>query len=284
MKLLCITLFSLNILFVIVQGTFTALPVQLSHLSPSSSVTPPSNVVPTASPLTIICYRVLDTKNRTCVNVCLDAFNITTNFVSTNRILIVTTKPSRTIGTVKVTGSCSSPNPNGTYNESHIELSWDSFTLTLNFSSNIKKISSRNVNSDINQWYLSSVTFKNGTYVYKNNSATIVTIGATIGQSYKCDKTFLFHMVHTTLATNVTTFSTLSLTNYTIQPFASPEEPFKFINTINCVADDNNLLAYIPIIVGCALAGLVLLVLVANVIGTCSKRKLMIFIDKLNCT
>ena len=121
----------------------------------------------------------------------------------------------------------------------------------------------------MNQWYLSFVTFTNGTKVYKNNSATIATFGAAFGQSYKCDKTLLLS------ATNVAlpdTIAAVSLTNYTIQPFASPVETFKFGDTINCVTADN-LPAYIPIIVGCALAGLVLLVLVAYVIGRCFKKK-----------
>lgn len=269
MKLLFVTLLLLQILSVIGQGNITVVPVPSSSVAPSSSVTPS----PTPSPLTVFCYSVVDTKNRTCVSVCLDAFNVTTTFnASTKHPLKVAAKPARTIGAVKVTGACSSTSPGGTYNESQISLSWGTFNLTFYFSSNIKKIPNRSVNANINQWYLSFVLFTNGTDTFRNETAKSATIGATIGKSYKCDETLSLHMVNATNVTHLDTIATVYLTNYTVQAFASPEKPFNFGATLNC-ATTATLPAYIPIIVGCALAGLVLLVLVAYVIGRCFKRK-----------
>ena len=228
-------------------------------MAPSSSVTPS----PTPSPLTVFCYSVVDTKKQNLcerVSRCFQRYNFTFN-ASTKHPLKVAAKPARTIGAVKVTGACSSTSPGGTYNESQISLSWGTFNLTFYFSSNIKKIPNRSVNANINQWYLSFVLFTNGTDTFRNETAKSATIGATIGKSYKCDETLSLHMVNATNVTHLDTIATVYLTNYTVQAFASPEKPFNFGATLNC-ATTATLPAYIPIIVGCALAGLVLLVLV----------------------
>uniref|UniRef100_A0A8C5RRR8 Lysosome-associated membrane glycoprotein 1 n=1 Tax=Laticauda laticaudata TaxID=8630 RepID=A0A8C5RRR8_LATLA len=137
----------------------------------------------------------------------------------------------------------------------------DNMTVTLNLTSGSTIISlSFAQNSSIEKYFLhgilvsadlpSEATEKNISVV--NNSLSA--LKATIGKSYKC------------VAEEIIQVSDkASLNMYNVQVQAFKIAGFKFGAVEECQLDENNML--IPIVVGAALAGLVLIVLIAYLIG-----------------
>ncbi|WP_411025192.1 EGFR-like transmembrane domain-containing protein, partial [Salmonella sp. s54836] len=82
----------------------------------------------------------------------------------------------------------------------------------------------------------------------------------------------------TTSAKKPTSHFTFSMKNYFIQPFNVSGNSFG--NELNCAS--SGMPSYIPVIVGAILAGLVVLVLIAYVIGRFRSRKREQTYERLN--
>ena len=249
--------------------TMTPFPIASSSY-PSSSVSPPATQTvpsPTLSPSLPACHQKVDALNRTCVKICIYQTNVTT---STNATIKWTTKLIKArSGAVSVDGSCPATHKDGLFNESAISLKWSEagheYNLSFSFRFNLKQ-NGKGLNSAVNAWYLSAVRFLNGSATYATDTSKNDTISATSAKAYFCPRELSLNL-SATPATKGDTYATLHFANYTIQAFAFNDTKYEFGDTINCVS--TALPSYIPIIVGCALAGLVLLVLVVYIIARC---------------
>ncbi|XP_063046898.1 lysosome-associated membrane glycoprotein 2 isoform X2 [Engraulis encrasicolus] len=139
----------------------------------------------------------------------------------------------------KVTGGCGKEG-----NSSTLELETDEVTMTFTFA------------NASNKFHLSAfnVIVKTPSGEFKDGNDTLSLWLASLGSSYMCRKE------QDDMISNAVTLHTFDLQ---VQPFAVEED--KFSTAHECAMDDTSIL--IPIIVGAALAGLILIVVIAYLIG-----------------
>ena len=257
------------------SGNFTVFPLLSSSFSTTVTPTPSHTPTPTPTPTHSDCFQVNDTNGKACLKMLIYTMNITTFNTTTKKLSTATALPLNVSSGILVYGSCPMTLPGGDFNVSSLVLKWSdnkvNYSLSFSFRFNLK--AKKGINSDLNEWYLSAVNYTNGTYSYSIDTSKNATIDATSGKSYFCANELSLNMTPATPTTSATkdTFAILYFSNYTVQAFDLGKTKYNFGDTINCVAAA--LPSYIPIIVGCSLAGLVLLVLVVYVIGRCYKGK-----------
>ncbi|XP_004545812.3 lysosome-associated membrane glycoprotein 2 isoform X3 [Maylandia zebra] len=136
-----------------------------------------------------------------------------------------------------VSGSCG-------VNSSELTLASKKMTIRFTFTNDTKKFRLHDLNI--------SVSTSSGNFSVENSSLNLWE--ASIGSSYMCNKEQTFNI---TDALSIHTFS------LHVQPFGVNKGVFSTAH--ECSVDDPNIL--VPIIVGAALAGLILIVVIAYVIG-----------------
>ncbi|KAM9850031.1 lysosome-associated membrane glycoprotein 2 isoform 2-T2 [Aulostomus maculatus] len=137
-----------------------------------------------------------------------------------------------------VSGSCAA-------NSSELVLVSNTMTITFSFVNDSKKFRLRALNVTANT--SSGVAFSEA-------NSTLNLWEAAVGSSYMCNKEQSF---------NITSLLTLHTFSLQVQPFGVKKGVFSTAH--ECSLDDSSIL--IPIIVGAALAGLILIVVIAYVIG-----------------
>ncbi|XP_030636534.1 lysosome-associated membrane glycoprotein 1a [Chanos chanos] len=165
--------------------------------------------------------------------------NITHSSKSQNKTVstVVNLHPNRT----SFSGSCGPTSSTLLLTENGTILS---FTFTLNSTTNKYHLSAVNV----------SASWPDMTAPFSASNSTLDYLRGTLGRSYMCSATQTYAIVNT--------FS-LNTVGVRVQPFGVRENQFGTAD--ECPVDQDNML--IPIIVGAALAGLVLIVLIAYLIG-----------------
>lgn len=168
----------------------------------------------------------------------------------------------------KVTGSCSELKKNDS--ASFLELSCDGgLTFTMKFHGG-------------NKWYLkqlivdidntkkhfnSSITKFSASHMFNMTSINGELYQASTNSSYQCDTEEKFPLINTN--SKVTSYNiTVDMKHIQIQPFIVNDGKFK--TPVKCPASntpDNGSNSIVPIAVGCALAGLIVIVLIAYLIG-----------------
>lgn len=188
-------------------------------------------------------YNVTTSNNTVCLLASMGLqLNISYNSTSQNKTLqeVMNIRPNETLAS----GSCDS-------DRAVLELKTDANKTVLTF------VFTQNTTS--NSYHLSEVSLmtsvldlKKGNFSAKNSSLDF--LQGTLGYSYMCR-----------LEQTLTVSQNLSINTFQVQlqPFGVSGD--KFGAAVECQLDEDNLL--IPIIVGAALAGLVLIVLLAYLIG-----------------
>ena len=261
------------------DGNFTRVPFPLSSsimttIVPSTATQSHTTLIPTPthSPIPILqpdkpCYQVntTNTSNIACVKMCLSHLNVT--FGNTIAVLV----PSKTIEMRKVSGMCPPDKVANVYKVSSMTIDWSdntgNYNLTIQFRLNLDAAKDTFYKTK-DEWYISAVSFSNGTKNFFSDFTHNATFGANKDQSYTCVSPLTLRL--NTNNSNDTS-ATLKMSDYTIRAFGTFGTKNSFGSEANCVNSET--FQYIPIIVGCALAGLVLLVLVAYVIGRCYTQK-----------
>ncbi|XP_071395646.1 lysosome-associated membrane glycoprotein 2 isoform X2 [Centroberyx affinis] len=214
-----------------VTSTTTAVPATNSTPTtsvPTTTPTPtPSLPIPTTGE-----YKVKAEDNSTA---CLLAnFGLRIGFKQGEKYQEMNFEPNGT----KVSGSCGP-------NSSELVLSSNTITIMLSFTSEAKKFHLHALNVTTNP--SSGVVFTDA-----NNNLTLWE--AAVGSSYMCNKKQNY---------NISSLLTLYTFDLRVQPFGVNKGNFSTAH--ECSMDDTSIL--IPIIVGAALAGLILIVVIAYVIG-----------------
>ena len=246
---------------IIVPTYTTLIPTPKTTIMPlHTTLIPIPTPTPTSTPpppngQTCFQWNIANTV-KPCVKVCVSTLNVTVT-KGGKPVTTVLVGKNPTAQQIRVSGMCSTQMPNG-YNISSITFDWSDlsrkYSLTFTFRLNLK-LANGIKHSAVNEWFISGVSLTDDSDSYFSNLTNNATIDATLGHSYACTAP---------LAINITaksdTFATLQMSNYTIQPFGSFDAKNNFSPVTNCV--QIGMSSYIPIIVGCALAGLVLVLLV----------------------
>ncbi|XP_054888322.1 lysosome-associated membrane glycoprotein 1b [Poeciliopsis prolifica] len=182
-------------------------------------------------------YNVTNSNNTVCLLAYLGLqLNITYNSTSQNKAVqeVVNIKPNETLAS----GSCEA-------DRAVLELKTDANKTVLTF------VFTQNTTSSMYHLSEASLTTK-GNFSAKNSSLDF--LQGTLGYSYMC------RMEQTLTVTQNLSINTFQVQ---LQPFGVSGNAFGA--AVECQLDEDNML--IPIIVGAALAGLVLIVLLAYLIG-----------------
>ncbi|XP_020504435.2 lysosome-associated membrane glycoprotein 1b [Labrus bergylta] len=187
-------------------------------------------------------YHVYGTNNTACLLASMGLqLNITFSSVSQNKTLqeVVNLQPNMT----KSSGSC-------TEERAILKLTTDSDKTNLTFSFTL--------NTTTNKYHLSEVSLDavrpDTKEPFSTSNSSLDYLQGTLGYSYMC------HQEQTLNVTQVLSINTFQLQ---VQPFGLEGDHFGAAE--ECQLDEDDML--IPIIVGAALAGLVLIVLLAYLIG-----------------
>nr|XP_020504435.1 lysosome-associated membrane glycoprotein 1-like [Labrus bergylta] len=187
-------------------------------------------------------YHVYGTNNTACLLASMGLqLNITFSSVSQNKTLqeVVNLQPNMT----KSSGSC-------TEERAILKLTTDSDKTNLTFSFTL--------NTTTNKYHLSEVSLvavrPDTKEPFSTSNSSLDYLQGTLGYSYMC------HQEQTLDVTQVLSINTFQLQ---VQPFGLEGDHFGAAE--ECQLDEDDML--IPIIVGAALAGLVLIVLLAYLIG-----------------
>lgn len=210
---------------------------------PSTTVAPPPSTTTSPPPIPPVPergnYSVTDGNGTVCVlalmGLQLNITHTTTQNQSVSELMNL--QPNQTT----VSGSCG-------VTESSLRLSDETTNLTFSFT----------MNSTTQKYYLSavsvSVLWPDMSVVFEAGNTSLSALQCSVGRSYVCSAQ---QMLSVTPVFSINTFRLqLQPFNITANRFSTAEE---------CRVDQENML--IPIIVGAALAGLVLIVLVAYLIG-----------------
>ncbi|XP_073770574.1 lysosome-associated membrane glycoprotein 1a isoform X1 [Danio rerio] len=210
---------------------------------PSTTVAPPPSTTTSPPPIPPVPergnYSVTDGNGTVCVlalmGLQLNITHTTTQNQSVSELMNL--QPNQTT----VSGSCG-------VTESSLRLSDETTNLTFSFT----------MNSTTQKYYLSAVSvsalWPDMSVVFEAGNTSLSALQCSVGRSYVCSAQ---QMLSVTPVFSINTFRLqLQPFNITANRFSTAEE---------CRVDQENML--IPIIVGAALAGLVLIVLVAYLIG-----------------
>ncbi|KAL0973650.1 hypothetical protein UPYG_G00207890 [Umbra pygmaea] len=237
------TLYDVSIQAFVSNGSKSENFTMCANDVPTTTVAPTTNASTTAAPTSIPTppptlptpstgdYRL----NSTNVTVCLKAvFGLRVGYKEGDKEETVNLVPIAT----KSSGDCGD-------NSSDLVLTSDRINITFTFINDNKKFRLHGLSV--------TILLANGTQV--NASNTNMSIWeATVGSSYMCNKE---------QTVNVSAAFTLYTFQVHVQPFGVKND--KFATAHECSMDDTSLL--IPIIVGAALAGLIVVVVIAYMIG-----------------
>ncbi|XP_008418859.1 lysosome-associated membrane glycoprotein 2 isoform X3 [Poecilia reticulata] len=196
----------------------------------ATTVAPPTTPTPTLPTPTVGNYSIRHDANSTA---CLLAnFGLRIGFTQNKKYQEVNFDPP-----TEVSGSCGADN-------SELILVSNNIAVSLSFYNDTNKFRLHAVN----------VTINSSSGVFAQSGANLSLWEAAVGSSYMCNKEQNFTI------TSLLSFYTFSLH---VQPFAVKNGIYSTAH--ECSLDDSSIL--IPIIVGAALAGLILIVVIAYVIG-----------------
>uniref|UniRef100_A0A3P9HWJ4 Lysosomal-associated membrane protein 2 n=1 Tax=Oryzias latipes TaxID=8090 RepID=A0A3P9HWJ4_ORYLA len=207
--------------------TTTAPPTTNTTTTAPPTTTSPT---PTLPPPSTGKYNLTTPNNTVCL---LASFAVRISFTQDGKNEEMNLDPAVT----KASGQCGE-------NSSELELVSDQMTLTLAFTNDAKKFRLQALN----------VTLKTSSGVFADGNANLSLWEAAIGTSYMCNREQNF---------NITNLLSLYTSNLQVQPFDVKKDAFSTAH--ECSLDDTSIL--IPIIVGAALAVLILIVVIAYVIG-----------------
>uniref|UniRef100_A0A8C7ZSX8 Lysosomal-associated membrane protein 2 n=1 Tax=Oryzias sinensis TaxID=183150 RepID=A0A8C7ZSX8_9TELE len=209
------------------NATTTAPPTTNTTTTAPPTTTSPT---PTLPPPSTGKYNLTTPNNTVCL---LASFAVRISFTQDGKNEEMNLDPAVT----KASGQCGE-------NSSELELVSDQMTLTLAFTNDAKKFRLQALN----------VTLKTSSGVFADGNANLSLWEAAIGTSYMCNRELNF---------NITNLLSLYTSNLQVQPFEVKKDAFSTAH--ECSLDDTSIL--IPIIVGAALAVLILIVVIAYVIG-----------------
>lgn len=201
------------------------------------------------------------------------SINITTNLTLKGvPKLVLVPGPSN----VTIIGKCPVIIPGGLAS-SKISLRWTktskiSHQLTFSFLLNQSPHSGRY--GALDTWYLDSVSYlynNNSNYSYTVHLNETETISAQIRQAYTCSNNLTLELTQEPNKLSNVTGTNITLSSYTVQPFALNLTGNNFKYFDDCVP--SGIPQFVPIIVACVLAGFVIILLVLYVIGRFRAKK-----------
>ncbi|XP_040904870.1 lysosome-associated membrane glycoprotein 2 isoform X2 [Toxotes jaculatrix] len=201
----------------------------------TNATTPPPTTTPTPTPTlptpTTGKYSINTVNSTACL---LANFGLRIGLKQGEKYQEINLEPNMT----KATGSCGA-------NSSELQLTSNSMTIMFSFTSDTTKFRLHALN-------FTTKTSSGAEFSEVNTNLSLWE--ATIGSSYMCNKEQNY---------TITSLLTLYTFNLQVQPFKVTKNAFSTAH--ECSLDDTSIL--IPIIVGAALAGLILIVVIAYVIG-----------------
>lgn len=222
---------------------------------PTPAPTPPPTTAPTPVPESDYFYNVTEA-NVTCIMIDGDfSFLISIDPNNTNRVKVAIPKHG-----AAVTGTC-----NGTDGTQNIELTWGQNSANLKFS---MAKSMWNISSFTAELLLDNAEFKNTSLYEKKMSLDVkldlTPVDVAVNHSYKCISQ-LDSDVHAVVDGKEYEKVTADMDGMQIQGFNMIANEPDFVDATHCTADETS--DIVPIAVGCALAGLVVIVLIAYLVG-----------------
>lgn len=227
--------------------------------APTEAPTPaPTTAAPTPSPAPVPedhFYNVTE-GNVTCVMIDGDfSFSVFLDPNNTTPVIVAIPKHG-----AEVTGSC-----NGTDGEQTITLTWGSNSATLEFT---MSKSMWNISSYTAELLLDTSEFNNTILFGKKMSLDVnlelTPVEVAVNHSYKCISK-LGSNVHATIDGKDYEKVSAEMDGMQIQAFNMIANEPDFVAATHCTADETS--DIVPIAVGCALAGLVVIVLIAYLVG-----------------
>ncbi|XP_046875982.1 lysosome-associated membrane glycoprotein 2 isoform X2 [Hypomesus transpacificus] len=218
------------------NATTLAPTTNATTLPPTTNATTPAPV-PTTTPTPTLPtpstgkYSIKTGNNTTCL---LADFGLRIGFIQGGKGQEINLMPNATTST----GTCG-------VNTSELILTSDIITIIFSFNHEVKNFRLHALN----------VTIKSDSGVdFKQANTNLTLWQAAVGSSYMCNKQQSY---------NITDVLTLNTYELRVQPFEVTKD--KFSTAHECSLDDTSIL--IPIIVGAALAGMILIVVIAYAIG-----------------
>ena len=252
----------------LISGNVTYVPIPLTT-QPQLTIFPAPTSTPTPPPKPYFpfCYTLNATKlTNPCVRLCVSrSINITTNLTLLKGEPILIPGPSNVI----ITGQCPVIIPGGLAN-SKISLKWTKSSniwhqLTFSFLLNQSPHSGRY--GALDTWYLDSVSYlyhnvSNYSYIVHLNETE--TISAQIRQAYTCSNNLTLELTQEPNKLSNGTGTNITLSSYTVQPFALnlTGNNFKYFN--DCVP--SGIPGIVVVLMGSILAGFVITLLLLYLI------------------
>ncbi|XP_068241794.1 lysosome-associated membrane glycoprotein 1-like [Palaemon carinicauda] len=238
--------------------TTTAAPV------PDTTTAPPAPVT-TPAPEADYNYNITE-NNVTCIMIEGDV-SFVVNYTAGNDTQIATiTLPKHPMASTLISGTC-----NGTEGQENIKVTWGSTeqsnSVNLEFS---QKADSWSIASFTANLFMDPKIFANGTDAGKTLSLVVdygfSPLSVPVNHSYNCHSSLSAVNITATIGDEPYTLGVSSkLEGIHIQAFNMvPNEP-DFVSSVHCSADEIS--DVVPIAVGCALAALVVIVLIAYLVG-----------------
>ncbi|KAK8391050.1 hypothetical protein O3P69_017007 [Scylla paramamosain] len=247
------------------ETTTTTTPETTTSTTPSTTTStsstttaPPTTTTPAPKPTSRINYNVTE-NNVTCVKIAGEIFfNI--NYSRTDNTTVIGKVFVPSLG-VDVSGSC-----NETDGSQWISFTWGKNVVQMNFDP-----------ADKDSWTFTDLTASLSMDDLDNATAAGKTLNLTVDYNFNPGEVSVNHsfICRADLSTsNVTAMLdkdhynsavTSTLKNIQIQAFNKIGKEKDFVDSVHCTAD--NISDVVPIAVGCALAGLVVIVLIAYLVG-----------------
>ncbi|XP_047497832.1 platelet glycoprotein Ib alpha chain-like [Penaeus chinensis] len=229
--------------------------------TPEPTTTTPEPVT-TSAPDTNFNYNVTE-NNVTCVMV-QGTISFTVNYTTnTNKTEVVTVTVPEHGGTV--TGSC-----NGTEGEQYIEITWgavnetSSTRMTFNRTKNLWSLINFTATVFMGKNFVNATIYGEKLDLVMNYNFSPLEID--VNRSFNCHSHLSAFNVTGTLDKAEYELPLASdLTNIQIQAYNEIVGEKDFVDSVHCTADNTS--DIVPIAVGCALAGLVVIVLIAYLVG-----------------
>ncbi|NP_001384685.1 lysosome-associated membrane glycoprotein 2 precursor [Gallus gallus] len=215
----------------------TVLPTVANVTTASTTISPAPTTAPKPAENPVTGNYSLKTGNKTCL---LATVGLQLN-ISQDKPLLLNIDPK----TTHADGTCGNASATLKLNDGNRTLI--DFTFIVNASASVQKFYLREVNVTL-------LNYQNGSVILSADNNNLSKWDASLGNSYMCRK-------EQTLEINenlqVHTF------NLWVQPFLVKENKFSIAQ--ECSLDDDTIL--IPIVVGAALAGLIVIIVIAYIIG-----------------
>ncbi|XP_037787167.1 lysosome-associated membrane glycoprotein 1-like [Penaeus monodon] len=229
--------------------------------TPEPTTTTPEPVT-TSAPETNFNYNVTE-NNVTCVMV-QGTISFTVNYTTkTNKTAVVTVTVPEHGGTV--TGTC-----NGTEGEQYIEITWgavnetSSTRMTFNRTKDSWSLIDFTATVFMGKNFVNSTIYGEKLDLAMNYNFSPLEIG--VNRSFNCHSHLsAFNVTGTLDGAEYELPLGSDLTNIQIQAYNEIVGEKDFVDSVHCTADNTS--DVVPIAVGCALAGLVVIVLIAYLVG-----------------